>query len=349
MFERQKQELGSDALALQAGGNIQIQIGISASEARDIAMDVAKATFFELTGVARDTMAVRVEEITDQVIEKLEKEYPEGLKKALDPDFQYALYTVQRQYGRTGDVDLGALLVDLLVDRSKQDSRGIMQIVLNESLEIAPKLTDKHLATLAIVFLLRYTQQQNFTGLSTFLDYLDEYVEPFASLLPSNNAAFQHLEFTGCASIQAGEITLENALSTTYPALYKKGFSAQRLSDAGLTTPLRPGMLIPCLHNPALFQIGAVNMSVLESMFISNHTPQEDRPKVVELFNENSMTEKELRAWCAAERPYMESVFSAWDDSLMKNLSLTSVGMAIGHANIKRITGEFADLAIWVN
>jgi hypothetical protein len=28
---------------------------------------------------------------------------------------------------------------------------------------------------------------------------------------------------------------------------------------------------------------------------------------------------------------------------------LTSVGISIGHANIKRLVGEFAKLSIWIN
>ena len=55
-------------------------------------MDVARATFYELTGAAKEIATIRVEEITNQVIEKLEKDFPAGLQKAKDPDFQYALF-----------------------------------------------------------------------------------------------------------------------------------------------------------------------------------------------------------------------------------------------------------------
>lgn len=100
---------------------------MTSSEARAIALDVAKATFYELSSVAKETANIRVEEITDQVIKKLENDYPAGLQKANDPDFQYALFTVQKEYARNGDKDLGDLLVDLLVDRSKQDQRDTLR------------------------------------------------------------------------------------------------------------------------------------------------------------------------------------------------------------------------------
>jgi hypothetical protein len=45
----------------------------------------------------------------------------------------------------------------------------------------------------------------------------------------------------------------------------------------------------------------------------------------------------------------MSDCFEIWFASPMKNLTLTSVGIAIGHANIKRFAGEFANLSIWIN
>jgi hypothetical protein len=45
----------------------------------------------------------------------------------------------------------------------------------------------------------------------------------------------------------------------------------------------------------------------------------------------------------------MSGLFETWSGSLMKNFTLTSVGIAIGHANIKRLIGEFANLSIWIN
>ena len=96
--KKQDQAVAEGGAALQAGGDMNvINTGLTVLEARAIAFDVAKATFYELTGVARDTASSRVEEITNRVIEKLEKEYPAGLQKAQDPGFQYPSW----RYGST--------------------------------------------------------------------------------------------------------------------------------------------------------------------------------------------------------------------------------------------------------
>lgn len=51
------------------------------------------------------------------------------------------LFSAQKEHARIGDEDLGDLLVQLLVDRTKVRDRNLVQIALNESLEVAPKLT----------------------------------------------------------------------------------------------------------------------------------------------------------------------------------------------------------------
>jgi len=45
----------------------------------------------------------------------------------------------------------------------------------------------------------------------------------------------------------------------------------------------------------------------------------------------------------------MQDAFDNWDNSSIKSFTLTSMGIAIAHANIKRLSGAFADLSVWIN
>lgn len=346
----QSQNIGNSAAAIQAGGNVTvISVGVTPSEARAIALDVAKATFYELTGGAKETAAIRVEEITDQVIKKLERDYPAGLQKAKDPDFQYALFTVQKEYARNGDKDLGDLLVDLLVDRSKQAQRDILQIVLNESLSTAPKLTDTHLAALAVIFLFKYTQNFGVGNHQQFGAYLDKHLFPFVTRITKNQAGFQHLEFSGCGTIGISGSGLEGILGTTYQGQFLKGFDHSEIENRSISVGLDPRFFIPCLNNPSKFQVNANSKENLEKHIDAEGISPEDRAKILVLFEHGKMSEPEIREKVIAVRPYMADVFDKWTNSPMQTFTLTSVGMAIGHANIKRLVGEFASLAIWIN
>ena len=70
----QSQSAAAGALAIQAGGDVQItRVGMSYSEVRDVALDVFKANFYQLAGVAADTASARAQEVTDDFLAKLEK------------------------------------------------------------------------------------------------------------------------------------------------------------------------------------------------------------------------------------------------------------------------------------
>lgn len=346
----QSQEVGSGATAIQAGGSVTVvNVGVTPSEARQIALDVAKTTFYELTGAARETASFRTDEITEQVIKKLEQDFPAGLQKAKDPDFQYALFTVQKEYARNGDKDLGDLLVDLLVDRSKQDQRDVLQIVLNESLATAPKLTDAHLAALAVIFLFKYTQNFGVGNHQMLGEYLDKHLLPFVPKLSKNHAGYQHLEFSGCGSIGVGGNSLEFILGTVYQGQFLNGFDQSEISSRAFNVGIVPLFFIPCLNDPSKWQVNANSKENLEKHFDKQGVFGEDRAKILELFELGKMSDAAIKEKLVSIRPYMADVFEIWTNSPMQNFRLTSVGMAIGHANIKRLIGEFASLAIWIN
>ena len=51
-----------------------------------------EATNEETITVAEETATQRAEEITDKFLEELQKRNPEGIGRAEDPDFQYAIF-----------------------------------------------------------------------------------------------------------------------------------------------------------------------------------------------------------------------------------------------------------------
>lgn len=346
----QKQNVADGSTAIQAGGNVIItKTGLTYAEVRDIALDVFRMNFHKLAGVAQETAKTRAEEITETFLSKLQVEHPQGLMKSNDPDFQYALFTVQKEYARNGDKDLGDLLVDLLVDRSKQSQRDILQIVLNESLGTAPKLTENQLAALAVIFLFKYTQHYGVINHVKLGEYLDKHVEPFASKVVKNSACYQHLEFSGCGSIGLGQISLESILGKTYQGQFLKGFDEKEVVDRAVSIGLDSRFFMPCLNDSSKIQVRANSKKLLEKAFDSHAVVSEDRTKINKLFDLGKMNDKEIKEKCVEIRPYMAGLFETWSESAMKNFTLTSVGIAIGHANIKRLVGEFANLSIWIN
>lgn len=345
----QKQTTGHDSVALQAGQNIIFNSGVSASEARSIAIDVAKSTFYELTGDAKILLFSRVEEITDLIINKIKNEQPELLNRASDPDFQYALLSVQRQYGRTGDKDLGSLLANLLVDREKESPRELRQIVLTESLDTTPKLTDRNISLLSLCFVSRYVTFPSIKSNEALGSLLDTHFKIFSDALSSNHNDLAHLQFTGCVNSTSNHLSLETFLRNNYSGLLNKGV----LPNDHLVKSISPSsahlFITQCLNDQSKVQVKADNTYDLHSLFSRFSTPESDKNILKSLFDSNQMSTDEVREKLTNLRPYMDVFFKNWHRSGLDSMELTSVGLAIAHANVQRKAGRIGQLSTWIS
>ena len=97
--------------------------------------------------------------------------------------------------------------------------------------------------------------------------------------------------------------------------------------------------IVPCLQNSSKFQISAINDEVLDKL-ISDFKPTEEiKNKLKTLFEQFRLSRDQVKnKVIELSTPFMEDLFKIWNDSKMKNMSLTSVGIAIAQANFKRKT-----------
>lgn len=296
----QAQTVDAGATAIQANGDVAItNIGLTYENARAVALDVFQANFYQLSSMAVETAKARAQEITEDFLSKLASENPAGLSQSNDPDFQYVLFSAQREYARCGDKELEDLLVDLLVDRTKQEQRGMLQIVLNESLNTAPKLTEEQLASLALIFLFKYTQNLQVGNHDQFGSYLDKHAEPFIAKAAKGRASYQHLEFAGCGSCSLAMSALENILGQVYQGLFLTGFDANEVITRNITTALHAKFFMPCLNDPAKLQVRAVNKAQLTKMFDLDSVNDTDRTEINSLFDVGKMSDSKFgrNAW----------------------------------------------------
>lgn len=179
--------------------------------------------------------------------------------------------------------------------------------------------------------------------------YLDKHVAPFASKVVKNSACYQHLGFAGCGTIGLGSRSLQSLLGTTYQGQFLKGFEKEEIANRGISVGSDSRFFMPCLNDPSKLQVRANSKELLNEVLEQHTVPPEDRTKILSLFDLGKMNDEEIKVKCIEIRPYMSELFTVWLESPMKQFTLTSVGIAIGHANIKRLVGEFANLSIWIN
>lgn len=98
-----------------------------------------------------------------------------------------------------------------------------------------------------------------------------------------------------------------------------------------------------------MFQINAINNKDIirkcENLDLDSSTIF----KIKRIQKEHLMNNENIQKAILKIDENFSNLFSLWDKSFIKYLELTSVGVAIGIANIERKIGESLDFSIWIN
>jgi hypothetical protein len=125
------------------------------------------------------------------------------------------------------------------------------------------------------------------------------------------------------------------------------GFTRQQLEDylsADHKNAL-DGLIIVSLRDPSKLQPAALNFEVLKQRAMATGLTDDQLRNVWNGFD-NSVPD--VRALIVDAVPEAEIIFQKWNDTPLKSFTLTSVGIAIGHANAARVIGLEAPLNIWI-
>lgn len=341
----QKQEGAEKSTNLQAQ-SITVNQGISYRDAKEIANDVFKNNFLELSQTALAKAEARASELIDDFLNKIKNEKPEALNSVESPSMQYALFSAQKEYAKTGDKELSKILVDLLVERADKEERSLIQIVLDESIEVSSKITQPQFDVLSIVFLMKYTMNYEINNVETFKDYLRRYFIPISENLTEENSCYQHLEYSNCTSNLVGP-KFEKRIRDNYAGVFQKGYTKEQITTNFGKYEEFKDLFIPCLNDESLIQINAMNTSSLKEKLESLKVPTGEQGIIQSMFSSNTMTEAEVLSIVNSVDPRIEKLTGVWNRK-MNQVNLTSVGIALGRANIKRKTNIDIDLNIWI-
>jgi hypothetical protein len=356
MFSKpQDQNVGDGAVAVQAAGSVETvtinqttNLGLTVEEVRSVAKDAFRADFYQLLGQAGDIATARAQKVVEDFLDRVQKENPAALEQANSPDFRYALLTAQKAHARNGDENLEALLVELLVERSREQQRNLQQIVLNEALDVASRLTDDQVAALTVCFVIRRTVNHLIFNFDSWLTMMDLRVQPLVEKAKLSESSISHLAFTGCGVVEMGEVTLAQCFLRVYPGIWQSGFDSddpvvQQLSQEA-TSCLRPSA-----HT--LGKLEVFDGTVEQSAAIRKHNvPDEAQLALLDqLIARPHLNDEQVKERCIASRPYMAALFDLWDGTTIKNFMPSSVGIAIAHANVCRREPSFGPLTNWIN
>lgn len=348
--DEQSQTGGDGSTNLQAGRDV-VYNGPSYEEMRIVALDVYRANAMELRGIAEDLATARAEKLTNDFLNRLFTEKPERAERLSDPDVQNVLFEAQRDYARSGEEDLSRVLVDLLSSRVDEDARSLRTLALNEAIISAPKLTEGQRRAIAIVFILRYSRPTFAMNAEYYAaNYLRPSVLPLAGELPTNNFDYQHIEYVGAGTVSISEASFGLLLRSGVSGLFSQGFVRDQLSeglrdlvDQTRDTPV----VIPLERDHARLRFNFIFEDLFDS-WLADLGLEPFRDEIKNLHDSSLMADNLICEELEAHLPELSTVRKVWDESSIRNLTLTTVGIAIGHAYWQRLTGNSSPLSAWL-
>jgi hypothetical protein len=348
----QKQQVGTQSLAVQSGGNTTITQGLSPEDMQKI-LEALGTQLTTYTAIAREIVDARLANFKEQLIEKFVDAGTANSMAFMDPDFQYALTRAQHAYARSGDEGVRDILIDLIAARSKQTDRSRLSMTLNDGVEKAAVLTKNEFAELSLSYLIRYVNLDAVT-LPSFGARLSQFVSPLLPDISTENASYQYIEAQSCGSIGFGfdQVTLIQALRSNYFGLFSTGFERANLerffAEDRIEQMQTDKLIIPCPFDPTKLQVNAANKGRFDEREDVRVLPKNEQENLWSIFDSTVWNGEAFLENVERVYPEIRKLNSLWDDTPLKNLTLTTIGIALGHANASRIPGFVAALGIWI-
>lgn len=330
----QKQEGSGNSTNLQAN-NIIVYQGLSYAAARDIALDIYNSNFVKLSEVAANIATERAISFSEKFLTELYENNSNAVAAFETPALQSALYNAQKEFAKSGEQYLADTLCNLLIERAKDDKRGIKQLAIEEAINIAPKLTSKQLDILSLNYLTEdgYYYINSPVGLDGFIRWL----MPFKVELEFGSPEISHLEFTGCAKIPSqsyGKQFPHNILDS-YPGFFTKGFSVDEYKEAFGNDARYMSLITDSEEDENNVRFKFRTIEGLKDFSGGIEFTQEERVKIVNFLKKGRFNVNELKNRFMSHCPESEAFFGGYISDVYR-LEASPVGTAIALSNIKR-------------
>lgn len=318
--------------------------GLSYKDARQVALDVFKANSSVYTEIAKKTIDERVVNITDDIFTMIYSELPDTVEKLVEPAVQDTLLKIQKEYAKNDDPALKERLIALLKNRLKADEKDMETIVLDEALEIVPKLTGIQLNILSLNLTVLRILHHEVTNRDTFFHMLTSKILLFYSNHMSKTMEYAHLQYLGCIGILSEGSTykpIEEIFRNRYAGLFSRGFSREEFYEyMGIEIQEFQQLITTCQIDKEKYQFNAMNENVLKYS-IAQSGKQEYEEKLLQYYKEHIMEVKEIKDDISSHVQGFEELADFWKKtSEFKSMNLTSVGIEIGLLNYNLQTGS---------
>lgn len=285
-----------------------------------------------------------IENITS-TIKNLNSKELDALK---EPLIQYDVSEALKSVGKISDESLRATLSSLVEKRIKNDTKedDLKKIVYSESIRTIEKLTINQLKIITLCYLVRYTRYSNIRNWKDYGKYLNHSIKPFLSF-KNTEAEFQHIEYAGCGNISIGNWDLIEMYRVRYSCLFLLPIKGDEIKKLQLPASISNEVFLKEDNRKYSFSIA--NKFDLENYFNKKGVNQDLRQKISHFYDSKIDRKESIKEKLIKYDNNSKKLMSVCNETKIKNMSLTSVGITIAATYFEQVTGDTIDINIWIN
>ncbi len=306
-----------------------------------------------------ETFPVHKEKATLEAKKNMRKFYEVFRKKAVvelnqkefrtlsDPDVQYVFGQALVESGRKDDDELRRNISSLLISRIKHHKSDLKKLVFGEAISTIGKLTADQVKIITACFVLEYATSSHVNNMADFNGFLENNVRPFL-FFKNTHAEFMHIEYTRCGSLSVGSWDLIQRLRDDYSVLFMDGVDKSEFENFYLPDEIRKELITKEeLSGKYLFTFK--NLRDLEKYLITKSISIAKRKEIIEVYRSHILNNKLIEQKLRKETKLGNDLLQYHENTFLKHLTLTSVGIVIAATHFERVTGNKVDIDIWIN
>ncbi len=313
-------------------------------------VDKAVAQYVAAFGILNPKSETAAKYITEYVFSQLGAESEAEIATLLENiAVQEALLQVQKAYVTNSTEWLRDMLADAFCDVVKRPQSSTWYLVAVDALKCLVNMQKGHLQALALALIVQYSKNSNNYSLENFQHYVEKYLEPLLSELPTREDMYQQLEYLRCTS-SAGEVRFEQILRNSYPLVFDyRGFTLEELEYVMQNAPVRTSITVPSL-NSNLLKLSAVDEYMLPSLFQRAGITDQDTQQALtglafsRAFDWDTTSFEDVLEHIS---PVLLDLCQTYNRIPLCRLNLTLLGLYLGRSMVKATIHEDFDISPW--
>ncbi len=353
----QSQKVSENGVAIQSGRDT--NIGINAQQ-MSVIMETLAKQLPAYAVMAREIVDARLKDLEERLLQPFAEDKEARAQAFNDPDFQYLLTRGQHAYARSGDNGIKEVLVDLIVERSKQSERSLLALSLNDAVEKSAILTANEFAEITLCFFMHSVNLTLWVPPSKLSEFISSVINPLLPLISHSNVSYTYMQSHGCGSVlQIAQTNFDDLFRAKFSMVfYRPLMIADAIDGLGrdLFNKMAEHKLICAIASGGaggISNIDSVVFNAASRHFFENSLSEvgfdsQTKEKIKILADACMLGATEFQKKISDELPNFDMFKEAWDNTPMKNFTLTTTGIAIGHANFQRLSKMSIPLDTWI-